>query len=208
MFFKESNLPHRRIHKRFRSCFAIFSKKSWIKRARVHTNTDSAAIGFGRIDNFVHTLSTADIAGIDAQTISLWQELDDFQIPRLVLVNGLEGQELDFDDAAMLASRVFDQVITPYLVLHSDDGEPIALIRLQNLEIIDYSTNPPTTRHCDPEHEELVREFRDEYLEQTSEMDEGAFAAGIIFPAIPINLNKGIGVDVVHRYIDLLPSSS
>ncbi len=147
-------------------------------------------------------------AGIDAQTISLWQELDDFQIPRLVLVNGLEGQELDFDDAAMLASRVFDQVITPYLVLHSDDGEPIALIRLQNLEIIDYSTNPPTTRHCDPEHEELVREFRDEYLEQTSEMDEGAFAAGIIFPAIPINLNKGIGVDVVHRYIDLLPSSS
>ena len=28
-------------------------------------------------------------AGIDAQTISLWQELDDFQIPRLVLVNGL-----------------------------------------------------------------------------------------------------------------------
>jgi hypothetical protein len=147
-------------------------------------------------------------AGIDAQTISLWQELDDFQIPRLVLVNGLEGQELDFDDAAMLASRVFDQVITPYLVLHGDDGEPTALIRLQDLEITDYSTNPPTTRHCDPEHEELVREFRDEYFEQTSEMDEGAFTAGIIFPAIPINLNKGIGVDVVQRYIDLLPSSS
>ena len=147
-------------------------------------------------------------AGIDAQTISLWQELDDFQIPRLVLVNGLEGQELDFDDAAMLASRVFDQVITPYLVLHGDDGEPTALIRLQDLEIIDYSTNPPTTRQCDPEHEELVREFREEYFEQTSEMDEGAFAAGIIFPAIPINLNKGIGVDVVQRYIDLLPSSS
>ena len=147
-------------------------------------------------------------AGIDAQTISLWQELDDFQIPRLGLVNGLEGQELDFDDAAMLASRVFDQVITPYLVLHGDDGEPTALIRLQDLEIIDYSTNPPTTRHCDPEHEELVREFREEYFEQTSEMDEGAFAAGIIFPAIPINLNKGIGVDVVKRYINLLPSSS
>lgn len=147
-------------------------------------------------------------AGIDAQTISLWQELDDFQIPRLVLVNGLEGQELDFDDAAMLASRVFDQVITPYLVLHGDDGEPTALIRLQDLEIIDYSTNPPITRHCDPEHEELVREFREEYFEQTSEMDEGAFAAGIIFPAIPVNLNKGIGVDVVKRYINMLPSSS
>jgi hypothetical protein len=39
-------------------------------------------------------------------------------------------------------------------------------------------------------------------------MDEGAFAAGIIFPAIPVNLIKGIGVDVVRGYIDRLPSSS
>jgi len=41
-----------------------------------------------------------------------------------------------------------------------------------------------------------------------AEMDEGAFAAGIIFPAIPINLIKRIGVDVVQGYIDLLPSRS
>jgi len=109
------------------------------------------------------------------------------------------------------ASRLLDREEFPHrglFVLHGDDGEPTALIRLQDLEITDYSTVPPTTRHCDPEHEELVREFREEYFNQTSEMDEGAFAAGIIFPAIPINLNKGIGVDVVRRYIELLPSSS
>lgn len=147
-------------------------------------------------------------AGIDSHTISLWQELDDYQIPRIVVVNGLEGQELDFDDAAMLASRVFAQVVTPYLVLHKDDGKPAALIRLKDLQIIDYTSNPPTLRHCDPEHEELVREFREEYFEQTSEMDDGAFAAGIIFPAIPINLSNGIGVDVVKEYIQSLPSSS
>jgi translation elongation factor EF-G len=147
-------------------------------------------------------------AGIDADTISMWHELDDFQIPRLVIVNGLEGQEQDFDDAVLLARRVLDDVITPYLVLHDDVGEAAALIRLEDLEIIDYSTNPPTYRHCDPEHEELVREFREEYFEQISEMDEGAFAAGIIFPAIPVNLIKGIGVDVVRGYIDRLPSSS
>ncbi len=147
-------------------------------------------------------------AGIDADTISMWHELDDFQIPRVVIVNGLEGQEQDFDDAVLLARRVLDDVITPYLVLHDDAGEAAALIRLEDLEIIDYSTNPPTYRHCDPEHEELVREFREEYFEQISEMDEGAFAAGIIFPAIPVNLIKGIGVDVVRGYIDQFPSSS
>lgn len=147
-------------------------------------------------------------AGIDGQTISLWQELDDYQIPRIVVVNGLEGQEQDFDDAVLLARRVLDDVITPYLVLHDDNGEPVALIRLQDLEIIDYSTNPPTQKHCDAEHEELVQDFREEYFEQISEMGDGAFAAGILFPAIPVNLVKGIGVDVVKSYIDQLPSSS
>jgi hypothetical protein len=79
---------------------------------------------------------------------------------------------------------------------------------MQDLQIIDYTTNPPTLKHSEPEHEELVREFRDEYFEKMAEMDEGAFAAGIIFPAIPINLEKGIGLDIVNQYIDSLPSSS
>lgn len=147
-------------------------------------------------------------AGIDQQTIENWAALDDYQIPRMVVVNGLEGQELDFEDAVMVANRVFDQLVTPYLVLHDDSGEAAALIRLQDLQIIDYTKNPPQLRASDPEHEELVREFREEYFDLTSEMDEGAFAAGILFPAIPINLIKGIGVDVVQSYIDLLPSSS
>jgi translation elongation factor EF-G len=147
-------------------------------------------------------------AGIDQQTIDNWAALDDFQIPRLVVVNGLDGQELDFEDAVMVANRVFTQLVTPYLVLHDDGGEPTALIRLQDLQIIDYSKSSALTRASDPEHEELVREFREEYFELTSEMDEGAFAAGILFPAIPINLIKGIGVDVVQGYIELLPSSS
>ena len=147
-------------------------------------------------------------AGIDTQTIELWAALDEIQIPRLVLVNGLDGQELDFEDAIMVANRVFDQLVTPYLVLHHDDGSPAALIRLHDLSIIDYSTTPASVRPCDPEHEELVKEFRDEFLEQMQEMDEGAFSAGILFPAIPINLTNGIGVDIVHDYIKSLPSSS
>jgi len=147
-------------------------------------------------------------AGIDAQTIELWAALDEIQIPRLVLVNGLDGQELDFEDAIMVANRVFDQLVTPYLVLHHDDGSPAALIRLHDLSIIDYATTPASVRPCDPEHEELVKEFREEFLEQMQEMDDGAFAAGILFPAIPINLTNGIGIDIVRDYIKSLPSSS
>jgi hypothetical protein len=147
-------------------------------------------------------------AGIDPETIAHWTAFDDYQTPRIVVVTGLDGQELDFEDAVMVANRVFDQLVTPYLVLHGDDGNPAALIRLDDLMIIDYTTSPKSSRHCDAEHEELVREFREEYFDQMSEMEDGAFAAGIIFPAIPINLTSGLGVDIVLTYINQLPSSS
>lgn len=140
-------------------------------------------------------------AGIDQATIDLWNSLSDFQVPRLVVVNELEGSDSDFDDAVLLANRVFDQLVTPYLVLHSDAGEPSALIDLQTLEIIDYSTNPQSRRDSDPEHKELVADFRDEYLEALEDAGEDAFEAGLLFPAIPVVISKGIGIDIVNDFI-------
>ena len=104
-------------------------------------------------------------AGVDQKTIEQWAELDEFQIPRLVVVTHLQLQEADFDDAVMIANRVFSPMATPYLVLHDEAGLPVALISLTDLNIIDYSTHPSTVRMSDPEHQTLVQEFRDEYLE-------------------------------------------
>ena len=33
-------------------------------------------------------------------------------------------------------------------------------------------------------------------------MGEGAFAAGLLFPAIPLWIEKGIGVDIVKGYLN------
>ena len=143
-------------------------------------------------------------AGIDQPTIDLWQSLSDYQLPRLVIVNELEGSDSDFEDAIMLGNRVFDQLATPFLVLHGDKGEPIALINLENLEICDYTISPPSVRASDVEHQELVADFRAEYLAEIENAGEGAFAAGLLFPAIPIVISNGLGIDVVKSYIDLL----
>ena len=140
-------------------------------------------------------------AGINQETIELWEELDQYQVPRLVVVIGLDGSESDFEDGVMVANRVFAQLATPYLVLHDDAGDPVALICLEDLHIIDYSTHPPTRRQSDAEHQELVAEFREEYLEAISSSGENAFSAGLLFPAIPVVASKGIGVDIVHLYI-------
>ena len=143
-------------------------------------------------------------AGIDQATIALWQSLDEYQVPRLVVVTHLEKLEADFDDAVMIATRVFDQMITPFLVLHDEAGLPAALISLSDLQITDYSTNPKTIKGSDEEHQTLVQEFRNEYLELLADSGDNAFEAGLLFPAIPLWIERGIGVDIVESYIKKL----
>ncbi|MEI9907917.1 MAG: hypothetical protein WDO06_08605 [Actinomycetota bacterium] len=80
--------------------------------------------------------------GIDQRTIEQWESLSESLLPRIVVVTGLENPQADFDDAVLLANRVFDQTVTPYLVLHDDSGVACALIGLEDLKIRDYSTTP------------------------------------------------------------------
>ena len=139
--------------------------------------------------------------GIDGSTIQNWELLNDSMPPRMVIVTGLGNHEADFDDAVLLANRVFDLTVTPYLVLHDDQGVPCALISLSDLKIHDYSTTPPTITESDPELKTLVSEFQSEYLAAIDVMGEDGFAAGLLFPAIPLWIEKGIGVDIVQSYI-------
>jgi len=77
-------------------------------------------------------------AGIDPETIAAWESFNDYLTPRIMVALALPGADLDFDDAVLLANRVFDQMATPYLVLHGDDGTPAALISLDDLSIRNY----------------------------------------------------------------------
>lgn len=178
-----------------------------------HSSADPAAVAAAFNAQFSEAIeSESDLAifaidpsaGIDQKTIELWQLLDEYQVPRLVVVTHLEKQEADFDDAVMIATRVFDQMITPYLVLHDEAGAPAALIGLADLNIIDYSTSPKSVKASDPEHQTLVQEFRDEFLELRHAYGEDAFRAGLLFPAIPLWIERGIGVDVVQEFIEQL----
>ena len=140
-------------------------------------------------------------AGIDQVTIDLWQSLDEYQVPRLVVVTHLEKLEADFDDAVLLANRLFDQIVTPYLVLHDDAGAPCALISLETQEITDYTSSPSTVIPSEAEHKTLVSEFVEEYRSHMAVMGEGSFAAGLLFPAIPVWIEKNLGVDIVKQYL-------
>jgi hypothetical protein len=140
-------------------------------------------------------------SGIAPETIEEWHSFDELQTPRLIIVTGIESDQSDFDDAVLIANRVFDQTVTPFLVLHDEAGSPIALISLADLTVRNYSDGTVVIQPCEPEHETLVSEFREEYLAQLEIFDESTFAAGLLFPAIPLWLERGIGVDIVEQYI-------
>jgi len=143
-------------------------------------------------------------AGIDPETISLWESFNDYLTPRIMVALALPGADLDFDDAVLLANRVFDQMVTPYLVLHGDDGTPAALISLDDLSVRNYIQGIAVISQSDPEHRELVADFQLEYREIVEASGDGAFAAGLLFPAIPINIDNGIGFDVLIEYLNQL----
>jgi hypothetical protein len=103
---------------------------------------------------------------------------------------------------------MLDPIVTPYLVLHGDDGSPAALISLEDLEVSDYSGAEVGKRAADPEHVELVAEFRTEYLEAVEDAGENSFQAGLLFPALPWIEKTKMGINEIKEYLNLVPTIS
>ena len=143
--------------------------------------------------------------GIVSADLEKWRIARELYIPSLVIICDLVASEIDFEDMTAIASKMLDPVVTPYLVLHSDDGNPAALINLQTFAIINYSSGAAEFQEADPEHIELVSEFREEYLEALEDAGEDSFAAGLLFPALPWVEGTSIGLDQIREYLNLIP---
>ena len=180
--------------------------------ASAATSALSQALGAEVSDSVQSEISAAIFAinassGVDQRTVELWREFGELLMPRILVITGFNEGLQDFDDAVVLAKRLLDDVATPVLVLHDDDGTPCALIDLENMMINNYRTQQITD--AEPEHFELVSDFREEYLEQLDAAGSDGFASGIFFPAIPVLLNDpefNLGVDIVKTYLNSLPS--
>lgn len=184
--------------------FALFGHEA------AATSQLSAALGIGvsnaidpQLDCALFVVNAAH--GIDSLTIEQWHSFDEFLTPRILIITGFSEGDLDFDDAIVLARRVLDEVVTRYLVLHDEEGLPCALIDLENMQVHNYRDN--TIKAADPDLSDVVKEFKEEYSEQVFGSD--GFAAGILFPAVPVLLNDpefNMGIDIVKQYLESLPS--
>ena len=153
-------------------------------------------------DLFVLVISAK--TGVSAEMTSTWNIASEKQVPRIVIVNGLEMNETDFDDIVLIANRILESVITPYLVLHDEVGEPVGLISLSDNQVRDYSSGVVNIYPADSELQSLVAEFKEELEESTIEFDSSAFQAGLIVPALPFVASRNIGVAEFQAYLELL----
>jgi len=183
-----------------RAKIAIIGQKS----AELASALGIEAVDFEEADGAIFVVSAND--GIVSADLETWRTARDLYIPSLVVISDLSSSEIDFEDMSAIASKMLDPIVTPYLVLHGDDGAPAALISLESLEVSDYSAPQVTKRVADPEHEELVAEFRSEYLEALEDAGENSFQAGLLFPALPWIEKTKMGINEIKEYLKLVPT--
>lgn len=163
---------------------------------------DTTTLGINSIDAFMLVINAK--SGVSSEMIQLWARISELQIPRMIVVNGLEFSEIDFDDIILIVNRVLETVITPYLVLHDEVGEPTGLISLADSTVHDYSGDSPNSYPADEELSSLVSEFREELELATTEMDDSSFSQGLLVPALPLIKEKKIGVQEIQKVWSLL----
>jgi hypothetical protein len=174
----------------------------------------AAALGLPIAEIDDPALITADVVlvvasaknGIDAKVVSNWPTFRELYIPAIVLVVDFENGDVDFEDMSAIVGKMLEPVLTPYLVLHADDGQPTAVINLEDQMITDYSSDKAAQIPSDNEHRELILEFKEELISALSEGGWDQFVQGLVIPAIPFILKNKLGISEVKRFLNLIPT--
>lgn len=164
--------------------------------------TADLPVNFEDLDAFALVVNAK--TGISSEMIELWSRVAERQVPRIVIVNGLELSEIDFDDIVLIVNRVLENVITPYLVLHDELGEPTGLISLSDSIVHDYSSVTYSEYTADEELISLIKDFMEELDSATTEFDDSAYSQGLLVPAIPLIASKKIGKAEIMKFAELL----
>ena len=174
--------------------------------------------GLRAADAALFVVSAVD--GVDATTVSLWEECAAVGMPRAVVVTRLDHQRADFPEAVAVCQRVFgDNVLPLYLPLLADEGGVAGLIGLLSKKVFDYSGGfPPKEREPDPEHLDLIETARNALIEgviaesedetlmerylggEDIDMDilvddlETAVSRGSFYPVLAASATTGVGL--------------
>jgi len=173
--------------------------------------------GLRAADAAVFVVSAAD--GIDPTTQVLWNECRRTNLPRAVVVTKLDAEHADFEGAVAAARAAFGDGVHPaYIPVKNAKGEIVNNLSLLTNRAHDYSSGTRVARPATDDEQQIIDEFRSDYVESIiteSEDDdlleryfEGddlgadeivhdiikAMGHGSFFPVIPV-LTSGVGTE-------------
>lgn len=141
--------------------------------------------------------------GLASDEIANFEKFRDLQLPTLILVAGLmpsaNQDSWDFDDVVMLANRVLERVVTPFLVLHDENGLPSGLYDLDRDLVLEYRDGMRNEHPADSDLSELTAEFKAEWIEEDFHLED--FTSGLRVIAIPYLPERSVGVAEAREFI-------
>jgi len=164
---------------------------------------------------------------IDEPTKTLWQECDEVQMPRAVVITKLDHPRANYDAALTAAQDAFGDKVAP-LYFPVGDGESCkGVVGLLTRTYYDYSDGTHTARPPDGSHDAAIAELRGSLIEGVieesedetlmerylggEEIDEAVLIADLekavarasFFPVIPVCSQSGVGtlelLDIISR---------
>jgi len=105
---------------------------------------------------------------VDATTVMLWDECADVGMPRAIVITKADRDSADIDatiEACQAMLGPDDPILPVHLPLLDDNEKAIGLVGLIDERILDYTTGSPVERDPDPQHLDLVSDYRSTLLE-------------------------------------------
>jgi elongation factor G len=114
-------------------------------------------------------------SGVKAQTERVWQWVEQFDLPRLVLMNEMDHERANFAQALAITQKAFSNKLVPVQVPLGEGGHfqgVIDLIRMRALVYRNDLSGAVEETDIPESHRELASQYQSQLIERAAESDD------------------------------------
>lgn len=112
-------------------------------------------------------------SGIQVGTEKAWSNLEKYNTPRIIFLNKMDREELNYEELIEELQTVFDKKIIPFTLPVYENGEFIGVIDMIDEMKYTYENGPIGQKHdLNGEYEELIEKIKFELSEKIAETSE------------------------------------
>jgi elongation factor G len=174
------------------------------------------------------------VSGVEVQTEKVWSYANDFELPRLIVINRMDRERASFERTLNALQSAFGRQAVPIVVPLGEEKGFVGVADLVAEKAHVYAEDQSgkfQTAALPPEVKETAQGWREKLVEMVAESNEdlmevffdkgtlsqeelvrglrNAVLAGRIFPVLPASSLRNVGVHaLLDAVVDLLPSAA